>query len=561
MQQPSTAGLDIGAIITGLGGGLALFLFGMRHMTDALTTVAGGSMKTLLARLTTNRFTGAIAGAVVTAVIQSSSVTTVLVVGFLTAGLMTFSQSVGVIIGANIGTTVTAQIVAFRIYQYGLLLIAIGFLVDVAARRIHVKQYGKAIMGLGLLFFGMQLMTGATGPLSTYMPFVTFMESLRNPLLAMLVGLVFTATVQSSSATTGLVIVFASESLITLETGIGMVLGANIGTCVTAVLSAFRRPREAVQAAGVHVVFNVLGAVIWLVLLPWLAGIVQQTAPGDVSRQIANAHTLFNVGNACLFIWFTGPLGHLVERIVPAIAVAPERGKPVYLDPYFISQPALALDRVRMELTRLSELVGNMLHDCLAATLSDRPEPIARLKQADMEINALHGAIVLYLAGISQQNLGDAQTQLTYENILIANYLESMGDVVDKNLMETARKRLRSGTVVSAPTARLLETLHDRVCDAFSELIVAIRSDDTQVARGVIRSKAGVNAAANQVMSHIAERLVAQEPNRLASFEIEADVVEHLKRLNNLTRRIARTLLRSPTDEARQKTATTSDQG
>ena len=247
-----TEPLDFAAMATGLGGGLALFLYGMRKMAEALKTVAGTGLKDVLARLTTNRFTGALSGAVITAVMQSSSVTTVMVVGFVSAGLMTFTQSVGVIMGANIGSTVTAQIIAFNIAEYSLALIANGFPNELLVRSRRLRYYGIVMMGMGLLFFGMDMMGDAMAPLRSHEPFIAFMQETRAPWLGILAGFAFTAVVQSSAATAGLVIVLSTQGLLTLEQGIALLLGANIGTCVTAGLSAIGRPREAVKAAVVH---------------------------------------------------------------------------------------------------------------------------------------------------------------------------------------------------------------------------------------------------------------------------------------------------------------------
>jgi phosphate:Na+ symporter len=353
MSSMASTTLQYGAILTGLGGGLALFLYGMRKMTDALKIVAGGGMKDLLGRLTTNRFTGAVAGTLVTAVIQSSSVTTVLIVGFITADLMSFSQSIGVIIGANIGTTITAQIIAFKVTKYALLLIGVGFLMEIMAKNRKVRHYGIVLMGLGLIFFGMELMSDATRPLRTYQPFIDLMQEMKNPIQGILIGLLFTTLVQSSSATTGIVIVLAGQGFITLEAGIALVLGANIGTCITAPLSAIGKPREAIQAATAHIIFNVLGVLLWVAFIPQLADVARSISPSspelqgaarmaaDSPRQIANAHTLFNVGNALVFIWFITPLARLVERIVPK---RPEpktvRIRAQYLDELFLEQPA-----------------------------------------------------------------------------------------------------------------------------------------------------------------------------------------------------------------------------
>ena len=243
----------------GLFGGLALFLFGMDVMTQALKSAAGDYMKDILGKLTRNRFVGVGMGAFVTAIIQSSSVTTVILVGFISAGLMSMSQSVAVIIGANIGTTITAQILAFKVTKIALPLIAGGFLMSFTAKRENWRQIGMIILGLGLVFYGMSIMSTALNPLRSYDPFIQFMISMQNPLLGAAVGALFTAVVQSSSATTGILIVMASQGLIGLESAIAIALGANIGTCVTAGLATIGKPREAVRAAVVHTLFQRAG--------------------------------------------------------------------------------------------------------------------------------------------------------------------------------------------------------------------------------------------------------------------------------------------------------------
>ena len=312
-----------------LFGGLALFLFGMEQMANALKAVAGERMKVILAKLTTNRFMGAITGAFVTAVIQSSSVTTVLVVGFISAGLMSMSQSIGVIMGANIGTTITAQIVAFKVTKYAMLMIAIGFSGLFFSKKEQIRHYGGMLMGLGLIFFGMGIMSEAMSPLRTYQPFLDLMVRMENPFIGILIAALFTALVQSSSATTGIVIVMASQGFITLPAGIALAFGANIGTCVTAMLASIGKPREAVRAALVHVFFNVAGVLVWLAFIPNLAEIVLLISPvsadlpeaarlaADTPRQIANAHTIFNIANTLLFIGFVGVFASVVEKLVP----------------------------------------------------------------------------------------------------------------------------------------------------------------------------------------------------------------------------------------------------
>ena len=260
-------------------GGLAVFLFGMEQMAEALKKVAGDSMKQILARLTNSRIMGLITGAFVTAIIQSSSVTTVMLVGFVTAGLMSLSQAIGVILGADIGTTVTAQIVAFKVTKYALLLVAVGFGFVFLGKSDQIKQYGHIVMGLALIFFGLGIMSEGMYPLRSYQPFIELMGSVSNPVIGILVATLFTALVQSSSATMGVVIAMALQGLISLEAGIALALGANIGTCATAGLAAIGKPREAVRVAVAHVTFKIVGVVLIIPFIPYLAELVREISP------------------------------------------------------------------------------------------------------------------------------------------------------------------------------------------------------------------------------------------------------------------------------------------
>ena len=558
---PSTLpAIEIGALVTQLGGGLALFLYGMRRMTESLKTVAGSGMKNLLARLTANRFSAALAGTVITAVIQSSSVTTVLVVGFISAGLLKLSQSIGVILGANVGTTITAQIVAFAVYKYGLLMIAAGFFTEILARRERIKQWSTVVLGLGLIFFGMELMSIATGPLRQWPPFTELMQNMRNPLLAAAMGAAFTAIVQSSSATTGIVIVLASQGLITLESGIGLIFGANIGTCITAFISAVGRPREALQAAWAHIVFNVAGVMLWIFFVPQFADVVRMVSPvtgnlqglerlaADTPRQIANAHTMFNVGNLLIFIWFTGPLGRLVERIVPQQPV-PEGIRPLYLDDYFLEQPALALDQARRELVRLGGLVGEMIRRSMQIATTGTPIDAEAIARADDDVDTIYGEIIRFLGRLSQQDLVQPQPQQLARFVGIANYLENIGDVIEKDLLAVERKRMTSGLTISPSTQAVLRPIAEQAGAAFDKALAALEKGDPDDALDAIESKETVNGLADDATAHIAKRLVADEPDRLETFQIETDIIEIYRRLNTYTRRIARLTLEKTADE------------
>lgn len=551
-MDPARA-IDVWPIVIGLAGGLALFLFGMEQMTAALKQVAGSGMKTLLARLTRNRFTAVLAGALVTAVIQSSSVTTVLVVGFISAGLMTLPQSIGVILGADIGTTVTAQIVAFKVTKYALVLVAVGFAFLFVSKRERVRQYGTALMGLGLIFFGMELMSEATGPLRSYAPFIGLMQQMATPLLGIFVGAVFTAVIQSSSAAMGIVIVLASQGFLTLEGGIALVFGANIGTCATALLAAIGKPREAVRAAVVHIVFKVVGVAIWFGLIAQLAEMVRAISPSaeglagaarlaaETPRQIANAHTLFNVANTLIFLPFTGAFAWLMVRLVPdRPEVEGAVVQPRYLDPILLNTPALALDRVRMELRRLGERAYAMVREALPAALDGEVEDLKALERLDDEVDRLHEAVVGYLGRLAQENLDHAQTEQHLDYLEAANNIENIGDLVETNLVRAGLERLGMGITVSAATRERLEALHERVCWTVQLAFQALDADSPAMAAQVIDAKPEIQRLADAAEAHLARRLTAADPDRLSLYRFESELIEYLKRVYYFAKRIAK---------------------
>jgi len=542
-------------LIFGLLGGLALFLFGMEQMADSLKVVAGDRMKSILARLTRNRITGVLTGAFVTAVIQSSSVTTVLVVGFISAGLMTLSQSVPVILGADVGTTITAQIIAFNIKEYSLLLVAAGFLVMFVARRETTRHYGTAIMGLGLVFLGMGIMGEAMRPLRTWQPFLDVMSGMENPWLGIAVGAVFTALVQASSATIGIIIVLGSQGLVSLPAGVALLLGANIGTTVTALLASIGRPREAQRAAVVHLIFKVVGAAIWVFLIQELIWLTVQVSPShpelsgtarlaaEAPRQIANAHTLFNVANTLLFLPFTNAFVWLVRRLVPDRKDGDRRVQIKYLDEGLVRTPAFALDRARLEMLHMGDLVREMLRDILPVTLGGTREDLKGFATQDDEVDHLHGAIVTYLGRVSQEPLTPGQTVELLQLMEATNDLENIGDIIETNLVSLGRARLDDGVHVSAATAAVLEEFHAAVRRALDMALVAVSQKNEAAAAEVIGMKTEINQLADSAALHEARRLVAHEPGRLAAYTFEVDVLESLKRVFYFTKRMARAAL------------------
>jgi phosphate:Na+ symporter len=545
--------LNLFPLATGLFGGLALFLFGMEQMADALKAVAGNRMKTILAGLTKNRLMGVLTGAFTTAVIQSSSVTTVLVVGFISAGLMSMTQSIGVIMGANIGTTITAQIIAFKVTQFALLMVAVGFGLLFFAKRGDLRHHGKGIMGLGLVFFGMAVMGDAMAPLRSYQPFLVWMVAMEDPLLGVLAGALFTALVQSSSATTGVVIVLATQGLITLPAGIALIFGSNIGTCVTALLASIGKPREALRAALVHVLFNVAGVALWIAFIGQLAEVVTWLSPqarelagtqrlaADTPRQIANAHTLFNVTNTLLFVPLAAQFARLVEWLVPDRPLEEEEEvQAKYLDLGLLHTPALALDRARMEILHMGDRVCEMFRSILPAMLTGRREAIDAVARMDDAVDTLHGRIITYLGEISRLELTEGQNEEFLFLMEAVNDLENIGDIIETNLVALGIERLENDVHVSEPTQAVIREFHAAVAKALENSLQAITQKNELAARVVIDMKQDINRLANSAALHEARRLVAAEPNRLSAYTVEVDILENLKRVYYFCKRMAR---------------------
>ncbi len=551
-DDPVLASPDWPSMAIQLFGGLALFLFGMEQMASALKAVAGERMKVVLAKLTTNRFMGAMTGAFVTAVIQSSSVTTVLVVGFISAGLMSMSQSIGVIMGANIGTTITAQIVAFKVTKYAMLMIAIGFGGLFFSKREQIRHYGGMLMGLGLIFFGMGIMSDAMSPLRSYQPFLDLMVRMENPYIGILIAALFTALIQSSSATTGIVIVMASQGFITLPAGIALAFGANIGTCVTAMLAAIGKPREAVRAALVHVLFNVAGVLIWLAFIPNLAEFVALISPvsadlseaarlaADTPRQIANAHTIFNLANTLLFIGFVGIFAQLVERLVPdkPLEEAPIT-KPRYLDLELLETPSLALDMARLEISRAGNQVEVMLREILDAILHADKPMLMQIREMDEKVDVLHQHIVGYLGKLSRKTLSEPQSASVLRMMSIINDLENLADLIERDMVNLGHKVSQEQLKISNETQRMLQHLHTQISQAVELAIRAVKMHDKERADQVIGMRTRVEQLFEAASSHQATRLVADAPNRLSTYTLEVELIDKLQRIYHFAERIA----------------------
>jgi len=580
LESAASAGtteLDLFSMTMVLAGGLALFLSGMEQMANALKSLAGERLRFVLARLTTNRISGALTGAVVTAVIQSSSITTVLTVGFITAGVLSLSQAVGIIFGANIGTTVTAQIIAFKVTKFALLMVAVGFAMLFVSGQEKFKQfgtmlffpsqerlkhYGSMIMGLGLVFFGMSLMSEAMKPLRSYQPFLDMMVRMENPLLGILAAALFTGLVQSSSATTGVVIAMASQGLISLSAGIALIFGANVGTCVTAMLASIGKPREAVRASLVHVGFNVVGVALWVAFIDQLSDLVIWLSPqaaglsgtdrlaAETPRQIANAHTVFNVANTIILLPFAGQFARLVEYLMPdrdegelAVPEAAIGWTELHLDPSLLAVPSLALGQVRGEIRRMAFAVRHMLDEIMPAFTRNDIGVVEDILERDTQVDYLEDQISDYLISIAHTNLNRSQSDENAHLMNVTKDLEHIGDLIERNLVDLLRKKAEANIYFSDEGRAELLEYHRRVLENFDRAITAFDQEDCDLARSVIQTKADLVELEWDYRKTHYSRLSRALPESLETSQIHLELVDFLRRIDSYVESIARTVV------------------
>lgn len=471
-------------IVFGLVGGLGLFLFGMAKMSEGLQNAAGDRMKRILELFTSRPIIAILTGTLTTMLIQSSSSTTVMVVGFVNAGLMNLTQAVGTIMGAAIGTTVTAQIVAFDISNFALPLIGIGAIVNFLSRKKWVQSIGLALLGLGMLFFGMHIMSDSISPLKEYQPFVNMLVNFgRNPVLGVIAGTLFTAIIQSSSATTSLIIALSLQGLIDIPSGIALIFGANIGTCITALLASLGTNVAAKRAAVSHVVFKIAGVIIFLILLKPFIWVITHSGT-TVARQLANAHTIFNVVNTLIFYPFISQYVRIIELIVPGEVFGPGV-KPQYLDRNILHTPA-ALIAATQEALRMCDISMQMLRESFQAFMKADQRFVDSVLLKEQTINLLEKEIIVYLTEAS----GNPWTLKQHKKI--TNLLHSVHDVervgdLSTNIAELAQERIQHNINFSEMAVEELNTMYSKVESVYTRAIEVLRTERVEDAQNLLR--------------------------------------------------------------------------
>ena len=548
-------------IIMGLFGGLALFLYGMQKMSEGLKKSAGDGMRNILATLTKNRIIGLAVGAFVTMVIQSSSATTVMLVSFAQAQLLTLGQTLSVILGANIGTTVTAQLIAFKLTDYAFLMIVIGFALTLFAKKKNYRYLGESLLGFGILFLGMKVMSDSMRPLRDYEPFIEVMKNLENPVYGLIIGALFTALIQSSSAFTGIVIVLAQQGLLSLDAGIPLLLGANVGTCVTAGLASIGASREAKRVALAHVIFNTAGAVMFLFWIPYFADLVRWISPVsdltgidklaiETPRQIANAHTLFNVSVALVFLPFTSMLAKLVFRILPQHVSETEMEVVTWhLDEKAIPTTSIALELCHAEVGRMAKILSRMLKAITYPIFNEDDgidethnhlTVIEGIELREGKIDFLHDKTTEYLIKISREELSDQQAKEVFNLISIVRDMETIGDIIYRNIFPLISKKRLLNTDFSEEGKEEIKTYHWKVYKQLKRLEETFSDHKFKKAKRILSKEVKYyDLLAEYKIKHL-ERITDERKESISTHEIHAELMDNMKQINMYVIEIAR---------------------
>ncbi len=531
-------------IVISLMGGLGLFLYGMNLMAEGLEKSAGSKLKRIVELLTSNIFMGVIVGAFVTAIIQSSSATTVMVVGFVNAGIMNLTQAIGVIMGANIGTTVTAQLVSFDLNGMAPIALGIGIILYLFASKPKVKNIAEILIGFGILFTGMDFMKNAVEPLAEYKGFTDLLVGFGDhPLLGLLLGFGITAIVQSSSASMGMLIALASQGLIPLNAALPILYGQNIGTCVTSLISSVGASRNAKRAAVMHLIFNVLGTAVFLIVLNKpVVSFVTNMNPGDVARQIANTHTLFNIISVIILLPFTKFIINLAIKLVPDKAGEEDESKAIkYLDDRIVETPSIAVASVVKETLRMGKKAKESVNYALDGFLEQSQENIDKSFKNEKIVNELQKGILNYLLKLSKAHLDEDARDIVDSLFNTVNDIERIGDHAE-NIAELAQDIIDSDLKLSKQGTEEVRELYNKVIATYDYALQAMKTYDVDLACKVIKMEEQVDIMEKSCRANHIHRL----NNSLCSIDsgiIFLDLISNLERISDHAVNIAQQVI------------------
>lgn len=525
-------------------GGIAIFIYGLHLANDGLQKRAGDQMRRWFTTLTEHRLGGLLSGTLLAAVLQSSTATVMMLMGFTNAGLLSLSQAMSLLLGVGIGTTLVVQVMSFQLSRVAMLLVVIGFALISLGKRGRTRAVGRAVFGFGLVFLGIQLTTKATSPLQHNTLLLQVIEAFgEQPILGIMAGAGLTAIVQSSAVTLGLLLSLAFSGLLTLPVALPVVLGANLGNCVMPVLSAVRASVEGKRVASAYVILKGSGVAGGLLLLTPFTTLVSWTA-ASIPHQIANAHTLFNVLLALGALPFL-PWGAALARwIVP---VPPDTSASKlhvqYLDERALETPSLAFAQATREILRMAEMVQRMLAKVITVFETNDRDVADDISEGDDYVDYLEHHIKLYLTKLSRSALSDEQAARELELIAFTSELETIGDIVDIDMMHLAKKKIRKGMEFSKEGAAEIRGFHARVMENLELSIAAFTSGDVDLARKLLRHKVKIAEMAQDLTEAHIQRLHQGLRESIETSSIHLDLLSNLKRINSQLSNIAHLIL------------------
>lgn len=531
-------------IVISLMGGLGLFLYGMNLMAEGLEKSAGSKLKRIVELLTSNVLMGVLVGTFVTAIIQSSSATTVMVVGFVNAGIMNLTQAIGVIMGANIGTTVTAQLVSFDLNGMAPISLGIGIILYLFASKPKIKNIAEILIGFGILFTGMDFMKNAVEPLAEYKGFTDLLVGFgEHPLLGLLLGFGITAIVQSSSASMGMLIALASQGLVPLNAALPILYGQNIGTCVTSLISSVGASRNAKRAAVMHLIFNILGTAVFLIILNKpVVTLVTNMNPGDVARQIANTHTLFNIISVIILLPFTKFIISLATKLVPDKAGEEDESKAIkYLDDRIVETPSIAVASVVKETLRMGKKAKESVNYAIDGFVEQSQENIDKSFKNEEIVNELQKGILNYLLKLSKAHLDEDAREVVDSLFNTVNDIERIGDHAE-NIAELAQDIIDLDLKLSKQATEEVKELYNKVISTYDYALQAMKNYDVDLAYKVIRMEEQVNIMEKSCRANHIHRL----NNNLCSIDggiIFLELTSNLERISDHAVNIAQQVI------------------
>ena len=531
-------------IAIGIMGGLGLFLYGMNLMGDGLQKSAGSKLKRIIELLTSNVIMGVLVGMVVTMIIQSSSATTVMVVGFVNAGIMSLPQAIGVIMGANIGTTITAQLVSLDVDFLAPVALGIGIVIYMFSKKPKYKHIAEILIGFGILFTGMDFMKDAVKPLAGYQGFTDMLLSFgHHPILGVLMGFAITAIVQSSSASMGMLIALASQGLIPVTAALPILYGENIGTCVTSLISSIGATRNARRAAIMHLTFNVLGSAIFMLILSKpIVAIVTAIDPSDAARQIANAHTLFNVINVIILLPFNKLIVKLALKLVPQNKDEQDDDKVVkFIDDRMIETPSIALASIVKETLRMGEKSKESLNAAMEGIMEKSNEKIELSFKKEKQINELQKQILNYLLKLSKASLDEDSRETVDALFNTVTDIERIGDHAE-NIAELAKDIKESNMSLSDVGVSELNAMYNKVVSTYTYALEAMRTSNVDLACKVIKMEEQVDMMEKSCRANHMNRLNSSSCS-IDTGVIYLDIISNLERVSDHAVNIAQQVI------------------